>query len=308
MAEVTLVGLRVVREVADTGSFTAAAEALGYTQSAISRQVAAMEAAAGTALFERFARGVRPTAAGAVLAAHAATVLGAVDTAERDLAGLRDRLAGRLRLGAFPAAGAVLVPRALARLRAAHPGLAVTIEEGATPALLSRLRSARLDVIVIGTGQGLPDYDLGELRQHPLVTDDLRVAVPSTHRLSRKARVTPADLSAETWIVGRGARGEPQFGAWPTLADPRIGHTTRSWTTRLGMVAAGLGVALLPGIAADSVPRGVTAVRVHDPAWHGRTATVLTAQAPSVAARAAVRALRRAAAALGDADPAAEPE
>ncbi|WP_439381146.1 LysR family transcriptional regulator [Amycolatopsis lexingtonensis] len=292
MAEVTLTGLRVIREVAATGSFTAAAASLGYTQSAISRQIAMMEAAAGTALFERHARGVRPSPGGALLARHATTALAVVDTAEQELAGLRDRLAGRLSIGAFPAAAAVLVPRALAVLRTRHPGLAVTLEEGATPALLSRLRGGRTEVVVIGVGDGLPGYDLGGLRQDVLTEDDLRVAVPAGHRLAHRPRVAVTDLRDETWIVGRGGRGEPQFGAWPTLEDPRVGHAVRSWTTRLGMVAAGLGIALLPGVAAASVPAGVVVVSVEDPSWRGRAAVAVTRHGRSAGATAMVDALR----------------
>jgi DNA-binding transcriptional LysR family regulator len=298
MAEVTLAGLRVVREVAATGSFTAAAAALGYTQSAISRQVAMMEAAAGTALFERHARGVRPSPAGALLVRHATTALAVVDTAEQELAGLRDRLAGRLSIGAFPAAAAVLVPRALAALHTRHPGLVVTLEEGATPALLARLRGGRTEVVVIGVGDGLPGYDLAGLHQDVLTEDDLRVAVPAGHRLARRGHATVADLRDEPWIVGRGGRGEPQFGGWPTLAEPRVAHAVRSWTTRLGMVAAGLGIALLPGVAAASAPAGVAVVPVEDPAWHGRAAVVVTRPGRSAGATAVVGALREQAAQL----------
>lgn len=298
MAEVTLTGLRVIREVAATGSFTAAAASLGYTQSAVSRQVAMMEAAAGTTLFERHARGVRPSPAGALLARHATTALAVVDTAEQELAGLRDRLAGRLTIGAFPAAAAVLVPRALAVLRTRHPGLAVTLEEGATPALLARLRGGRTEVVVIGVGDGLPGYDLAGLRQDVLTEDDLRVAVPAGHRLAGR-RADVGDLRDETWIVGRGGRGEPQFGAWPTLEEPRVGHAVHSWTTRLGMVAAGLGVALLPGVAAASVPAGVAVVSVEDPAWRGRSAVVVTRHDRSAGAAAVVDALREQAAERG---------
>src|SRR5690606_30897352 len=96
MAEMTLAGFRVVHEVAGQGSFSAAAISLGYTQSAVSRQVAAMEHAAGTALFERLPRGVRPTAAGEVLVRRAARILGEVDGALEEVSGVRDRLAGRM--------------------------------------------------------------------------------------------------------------------------------------------------------------------------------------------------------------------
>lgn len=160
MDDMTLAGLRVVREVATLGSFTAAARSLGYSQPAISRQVAAMEAAAGVPLFVRNARGVSPSAAGAAVVAHAGRILADVDSLRRDLDGLGDRLAGRVRLGVFPAAAAVLAPRAIARLAGEHPGLEVRLTEASTPALLREVRAGRVTVAVIGSGTGLEDYDL----------------------------------------------------------------------------------------------------------------------------------------------------
>src|ERR671915_1510767 len=139
MAEMTLAGLRVVHEVARQGSFSAAAVALGYTQSAVSRQVGAMESAAGATLFERLARGVRPTAAGEVLARRAARILGEVDGALEEVSGVRDRLAGRLVVAGFPAAAAVLLPRAIAVLGRRHPDLRVDLQEAASPVQLRRL-------------------------------------------------------------------------------------------------------------------------------------------------------------------------
>ncbi len=120
--ELTITGLQVVREVGRSGSFSAAAEVLGYTQSAVSRQVATLEAVARRPLFERHARGVRPTAAGEVLIRHAGVVLDGIAAATNELAGLSDRLEGRLAVGAFSTAAASLVPAAIARLSRTNPG------------------------------------------------------------------------------------------------------------------------------------------------------------------------------------------
>ncbi|WP_263631273.1 hypothetical protein [Streptomyces sp. 8L] len=109
-------------------------------------------------------------------------------------------------------------------------------------------------------------------------------------------------MAGEWWIAGKGLRGDPQFGAWPTLDSPRIAHAAREWPTRLGLVAAGLGITVLPSLAAASVPAGVRTVAVDDPSWLGRSAVAVTAPAPSVAAAAAGEALRREAAALGRED------
>ncbi|MTD54171.1 LysR family transcriptional regulator [Amycolatopsis pithecellobii] len=299
MAEFTLTGLRVVQQVAAAGSFTRAAELLGYTQSAISRQVAAMETAAGAPIFDRSRRGVALTPAGQVLVRHATEILADLAATELELAGLRDRLAGRLTIGAYPTAAMALVPRAMAQVISGHPGLAIVLAEASTPALLRRLRAGRLDVAVIGVGHGLPDYDLSELRQTTVRKGDLLVIVPDAHRFAE--RVTVADLAQERWIAGDGATGEPQFGAWPTLADPHIAHTARSWPTRLGLVAAGLGITVMPSLARPVLPAGVRAVAVTDDHWPGRATVAVTRPRPSAQAQAIVAALRDQAAALDDA-------
>lgn len=293
MSELTLVGLRVVVEVAQRGSFTAAAEALGYTQSAVSRQIGATEAAVGTPLFERQARGVRPTPSGEALLRHARHVLAQLEAAELEIAGLRDRIAGRLLVGAYPTAAASLVPRAIARLRTAHPALTVTLWEASSPAQLRRLRAGRIEVAVVATGDGLPDYDFDGLRVEAIRPGrGLGVAVSADHPLASRDEVHVDDIAQEAWIVGAGGEGEPQFGAWPTLASARVVHEARGWQTRLGLVAAGLGVSVLPGLAADTIPRGVKWVRVRDPALVQRRETVVvTAADRSPGASAVVRAM-----------------
>jgi DNA-binding transcriptional LysR family regulator len=308
MAEMTLLGLRVVLEVARQGSFSAAAAALGYTQSAVSRQVASMESAAGTALFERRARGVRTTAAGELVVRRAARVLGEVDGVQLELAGLRDRLAGRLVVAAYPVAAAVLVPRAIARLLNRHPALDVELLEASSPVQLQRLRAGRLEVGLVATGEGLPDHDLSGLRTEPIRTGrGLGVAVCENHRLAARAVVDAVDLRTETWVVGTGGEGEPQFLAWPTLDDPHIGYRARGWPTRFGLVAAGLAISLVPGVAADAVPRGVRWLPVRDPAPAlDRTTYAVTAAEPSGAATAMVDALRAEAAAWAVRDTNAE--
>jgi len=297
VSELTLVGLRVVQEVAARGSFTAAADTLGYTQSAVSRQVAAMEEAAGSPLFERLARGVRPTVAGTTLLRHAAGVLNGVDAAMLELGGLRDRLEGRLSLGAFPSALGVLVPRALAALRRRHPAVVTTVREGSTPTHLRRLRAGRLELAVIAVGDGLPSYALDDLRTDVVLEGELLVAVPSAHRLARLGTVEVDDLREAPWIVGETGEGGPQFGAWPGTHG-RIAYSVRDWPARLGLVAAGLGLAVVPSMAAETMPPGVSLVAVDDPRAERRSALVVTRPDRSSSAVALVRALREEGAAL----------
>ena len=298
LSDLTLTGLQVCREISLLGSFSAAARSLGYSQPAVSRQVAAMERATGYPLFFRHAGGVEVTPAGAALVEHAGRILGDVDALARDLSHLGDRLAGRVRLGAFPTATATLVPATLARLSRDHPGLHVALTEASTPTLLRDLRSGRLDVAVIGVGAGLSDYDVDGLEHHQLFAGDLCVAVWSEHRLAAAPTASVGDLTGEQWIVGVGAPGDPQFGAWPTLTDPAIRYRMRGWPARLGLVAAGLGICVIPELAALSVPAGVVVVKVEDPNWLGRITLALNHTDADSAARAVVAGLGRAAADL----------
>jgi DNA-binding transcriptional LysR family regulator len=301
MSELTLVGLRVVREVAARGSFTAAADALGYTQPAVSRQVAAMEEAAGAPLFERLPRGVQPTEAGAVLLRHADAVLGGVDAATLELGGLRDRLEGKLAVGAYPSALAVLVPRAIARLQREHPAVVATVREGTTPTQLRRLRAGRLEVAVVAVDPDEP-HPIDGLRSDVLVEGRLMVAVPAEHRLARRGTVARSELEDEPWIVGDAGGGDPLFGAWPGLEGaPRIAHAVRDWQARMGLVAGGLGVAVVPMTAADAMPPGVRLVAVDDPHGVRRHALAVTREDRSPGAAALVDALREEGALLGDA-------
>ncbi|HEY0811972.1 MAG TPA: LysR substrate-binding domain-containing protein [Pseudonocardia sp.] len=189
-------------------------------------------------------------------------MLDGIAAATHELAGLSDRLEGRLAVGAFPTAAASLVPAAIARLSKTNPSLRVRLIEAPTPAQLHALRRRRLEVAVLATGKGLPEYDLDGLNLTPLPTQGVGVAVADTHRFAGREWVQPAELNDQDWIVGPDTADAPEFGAWPGLDTPRIAFTVRDWTTRLGLVAADLGIALVPGYAAGMMPRGVRWVRV----------------------------------------------
>ncbi len=299
--ELSLLGLRVVREVGSRGSFSAAADALGYTQSAVSRQVAALEAAVGAPLFLREARGVRPTATGTVLLRHASVVLDHVAAAEVELAGAADGLAGRLVVGAFPTALAALVPGALTRLGEEHPGLEVRLREGGSPAQLRRLRAGRVDVAVVAAGGGL-DYALEDLRADVVCEGGFRLAVGAHQRFAERGWVTVAELADARWIVGEAGDGGPQLGAWPTLTGtPRIAHAVRDWTARLGLVAGGAGITTIPELLAAALPAGVRTLAVDDPRPLRRALLAVTRPDRTSSAAAFVLALRREAAATSPA-------
>jgi DNA-binding transcriptional LysR family regulator len=292
MAELTVVGMRVVNEVAARGSFTAAAAALGYTQSAVSRQVALMEDAVGARLFERMARGVRLTAPGAVLLRHIAAVLDRIDAAELELKGLRDGLEGRLTLGAFPTALNALVPRALARLTGEHPAVQIRLREGGTLAQLRRVRARRIQVAVVAAGGGL-EYELGDLLADRLLEGGPQLAVAEGHRFAQRGWVSVGELGDEPWIVGEADDSGPQFGPWPTLGGtPTIAYSVREWPARLGLVAAGLGIAVVPTLISDTLPPGIRLITVDDPRPLRREVLAVTLPERSPGVDALISALR----------------
>lgn len=264
ITDVSLTGLRVLREVAERGTFSAAAASLGYTQSAVSRQVAAVERAAGTAVFDRRRDGVKITTAGRVILRHAAVVLGEMEAADRELRGLPAQT-GTVRLGAFPSAGAVLLPRTLILLRRTHPGITVSTRDGSTPALVRALRAGSLDLAVLASMPPFraPDTEAPVLALETLAERDLCVAVPSAHPLAGHDSVDVADLRGQRWIASRSSSDEPLLGVWPGLdGRQEIVHTSRDWLTKLQMVAAGCGLTTVPAVIAAAVPAGVRVLTV----------------------------------------------
>jgi DNA-binding transcriptional LysR family regulator len=246
--------LRLFDEVARSGSFTAAAELLGYTQSAVSRRVAALERASGGPLFERLARGVRLTPAGVVLHGHAVAVLDRLGRAGEELAAIHGGHGGTLRVGAFATANADLVPGTLRRFADRHPGVELRMAEGLTARLMERLHAGALDVAVIS------DYPAGLPAEAPrtvlLLEDRLLVALPGGHRLAGEADVDLRDLAGETWIEAA-PRGQPTPLVTACAAagfTPRSGLRVAEWSGKFGFVAAGFGVTLVPELAARAVP------------------------------------------------------
>ncbi|AGS67495.1 LysR family transcriptional regulator [Streptomyces collinus] len=263
--DVSLTALRVLRAVAEQGTFTAAAGTLGYTQSAVSRQIAALERAAGAELLERRRDGVRPTAAGRIVLRRATVVLGEIDATARELSGLPGQ-AGTVRLGWFPSAGAVLVPRALTALRRTDPDLHVSGREGgSTPALVRALRADSLDLAVLASAPPFrpPDAESPPLVLRTLSERPLRLAVPATHPLARGDFADVADLRGQRWIAGSSSGEDRLLGVWPGLDErPEIVLTARDWLAKLHLVAAGCGLTTVPAALAPAVPPGVRVLPV----------------------------------------------
>ncbi|MEU6369916.1 LysR family transcriptional regulator [Streptomyces sp. NPDC046931] len=262
--DISSTGLRVLRQIAESGSFTAAATRLGYTQSAVSRQAAGLERSAGTALFERRPDGVRLTPAGLTLLRHARTILDCLTEAERDLTGTVPRTE-LVRLGLFLSAGAAILPRSLTRLAATDPQITVTTTEGTTPSLIRALRAGSIDLAVLTSRPPHRPLDGESPRLHTeTVTDtELVVAVPSTGEFAGRTAVHVDELIDAPWIAAPASNAEPLLGVWPGLPGrPDIVHCARDWLTKLQLVAGGFGVTTVPSRLSPVLPPGVSLLHV----------------------------------------------
>ncbi|MEY9877695.1 molybdate transport repressor ModE-like protein [Streptacidiphilus sp. MAP12-33] len=244
--------LRVLRAVARQGSFSAAARELGLTQPAISQQMKALEKSLGTPLVVRVGRGVALSEAGRVLAEHAAGVLAGLAAAEDAVAGIAGLQAGRVRLVSFPTASATLVPAAVAALRAQAPGVQVSLTEAEPPASVSMLRAAECElVLAFRYPGGSEPEDWSDLRVTRLRRDPLVALLPPDHPRAGEPRLGDlASLKADPWIAGcPQCRGHLVDLCEAAGFTPRIDFATDDYPAVRGLVAAGLGVAVLPRLA-----------------------------------------------------------
>ncbi|MFC9325382.1 LysR family transcriptional regulator [Kitasatospora sp. NPDC057015] len=277
--------LRVLRAVARTGSFSAAARELGCTQPAISQQMKALEKSVDTPLVVRVGRGMQLSEAGRVLLKHANGILAGLSAAEEEVAAIAGLRAGRVRLVSFPTASSTLVPPAVAELRSTHPGLRVSLVEAEPTESLAMLRGGECEVALafrypdsqgaatVPAPHGTPREaraeavleaaaaaaanDWSDLVVRPLLDDPLVGLLPAGHPLADPAGERPvelAELSQEQWIAGcPQCRGHLVELCAAAGFEPRIDFATDDYPAVVGLVAAGLGVAVLPGLALDSV-------------------------------------------------------
>ncbi|MFE0648049.1 LysR family transcriptional regulator [Streptomyces sp. NPDC059534] len=283
--------------VARVGSFTAAAHALGYTQSAVSRQVQSLEEEMGAELFERLPRGVRLTEAGRVLLPHAEAVRDRLAAARAELASLRTLDGGLLRLGAFSSATASLVPRAQAAFRQRHPGVVVSRVEGPSVKHLGLVVAGEEDLAVVSPAFATPPPPGVTL--HPLLDEPMLVALERGHPYAGRRALRLAELAGEEWITGDERLEDTLFR--PAVAAgfrPRTGLLAHDWIAKLGAVAAGLGVTLVPALAAASVRPDVALVTIHPDDVPYRRICAATPATPTAAATAFLGLLRATAAEL----------
>jgi molybdate transport repressor ModE-like protein len=260
--------MRVLREVAARGSFSAAAEALSFTQSAISQHVAALEREAGTQLVERRRGGVRLTEAGRVLVDHADAILARIECAEEDLAALAGLRGGRLRLISFQSGGSTLAPRAVAAFRERHPQVELSMLEAEPEEAAERLRTGEVDLALVYDHESTPGLLGPELELTRLLDDRYDAILPTGHALAKRRRLSLSDLAGEQWVASTsvcGCRKITETVCREAGFEPRVAFEADETLAAQALVAAGVGVTLLPQLALTTLHPGVVARRLSNP-------------------------------------------
>jgi DNA-binding transcriptional LysR family regulator len=265
---IDLPALASLRAVASHGSVVAAAEALGFTPSAVSQQVKRLERQTGVPLLERVGRGVMLTRHGRHLVDEGSRLLTDLEQVEAGLHRQAGTVAGHLRVAAFSTAMRGLVAPALRELRTAYPDLSLTLSEREPWETVDLVASGQVDLGVVHSwgdvSLAIPDH----LATTPLAADVADVIVAAGHPLAGRGRVTPHDLVDEDWIAtpeGTICRQWLTRMYDGTGRLPRIAHQSMEFQSHLALVAAGLGIALVPRLGREPLGPGLVAVLAHDP-------------------------------------------
>lgn len=263
---VPLTAWRTYTTAVRLGSLSAAAAELGYTQSAVSRQIATLEREVGVRLLERHGRGVAPTPAGRAFARHALVV---VDAADRAVNEAREPDVRTLIVGAPPSLAAGVVPSSIRRLLDAEPGLRWTLVSGSSAELYDDVLRGAVDVAVVTDAPpGLPAGDA--VLRESLGTDEMMLVVAETHRLARRRRVDLAELAQEAWVEDNaGSAALLRQAAARAGFTPHIALDAADLPGKLALVAAGHGVALAPASLRGGLRSDVRAMRVAKPPTRG---------------------------------------
>lgn len=246
--------LRVLHEVARQGSFSAAADALSYTQSAVSQQIATLERETGTTLVHRGRGGVQLTDAGRALVGHTEVVVARLAEAERELAAIAGLRGGRIRLASFPSAGATLVTEAVSLFRQRHPEVELSLAEGEPEDSVPALKRGESDLAVVFEYSNSPDGSelLEGLECIHLLDDPVFVVLPADHRLAHRKSIRLDELAGEPWIGGcQGGVCNAMLRDWCREAgfQPNVTLESNDHNVQMGLVGAGVGVTLLPELA-----------------------------------------------------------
>lgn len=271
-----LVRLRVLRTVADQGTLAAAADVLHLTPSAVSQQMAKLEREARCVLIERHGRRVRLTEEGRLLAMHAERILGAVEQAEADLDERRGEVLGDFTVAAFPTAARGLLPKVVVAMNQRYPRLRLYLREVEPYDAIAQLSRGDLDVAIAQDWVNVPIAVSDRLCSRDIGHDRIDVALPERHPLADAPSVALSDLAGERWIASTAGTicHDWLMSTFRNAGyEPEIAHQAVEFPTQLTLVAAGLGVALVPRLAGDHVPDGVR-VRSVEPAMSRRVFAV----------------------------------
>ncbi len=277
--------LNVLREVALRGSFSAAAESLAYTQPAISQQIARLEKHVGVKLIEREPRGVRLTPAGEVLVRHTERVMAQLAAADEELQDVAAQARGRLRIGSFATAAGTIVPRAVAAFRPLRPAIEVEISLLDPHESIPAVRRGDLEIAITEEGGFESEVDTDGLEIEHLLDDHMWVSLPADHPLATRPTVDLVDLRDEDWMFaclsGTCADSNVVLRACRDAGfQPRIAYQSDDYFAIQGLVASGMGVALIPGLGLASTRDDVAVRPVKGRPPHRRVAAV-TASEPT---------------------------
>ncbi|GAA1632979.1 LysR family transcriptional regulator [Catellatospora bangladeshensis] len=262
--------LRILREVAEHGSFSGAAQALLLTPSAVSQQIAALERSLGTPVVERTTRGTTLTAPGRVLVESAGVVLAELVHAQQRISRLAEGEAERLTVATFISGGQLLLPRALTGFAAAHPRAEITVLEAETGDSLALVREGRADLALVYHFDGPPPVRAGDrsgLALTPLLDDPMRIVVPAAHPLAGRGEIDLADLAGERWVQGCVSVGDLLDG-YAAIAgfEANVCCRTTDYGFAVSLIAAGVGIGLIPSVSLTAPPAGVSVLALRAPA------------------------------------------
>jgi molybdate transport repressor ModE-like protein len=244
--------VRILAEVARRGSFSAAAEGLYLSQSAVSQQVATLEREVGMPLLERTRNGPKLNDAGRRLVGHAEAALARLEEAERELKAIAGLEGGELRIASFPSASGTLLTEALAKFGERHPGVRLTVTEAEPEFSVPRLRAAEVDLAIVFDYPMLPRIEERDIETVLVMTESMYLALPRDHPLAEVEAVRLVDLADEAWLCGvcPSSCGDVVKQACREAGfEPRIGFESDEYQVLQSYVAAGLGVTLLPDLA-----------------------------------------------------------
>lgn len=243
--------LQTLSVVLTSGSFTAAAKMLGYTPSAVSQQISALERQIRVPLFERGARSIRPTPASEILTQRSVEILSMLRNLEDEARALCHGSRGRLRIGSFPTASAQVLPQALSRLAISHPNIEVELVEAEPAELVPKVLDRELDLALVYRYDSVPHAEVGTMVSVELLKEEIRLLLPRHHQLADQP-IRLRDLASETWIsttVGSyGAEALTRACATAGFA-PKIYYRTNDYAVVHNFVREGLGIAIMPSLA-----------------------------------------------------------